>query len=394
MLQLPHGCSASELSVIPKNWNDLRTITRDWRITYRFYDPSRPGPKQVNIKTMNKFKTIVERKAIVRALLTQERRILKEGYNPWLKKTIKPLEAVTAVEDSMPWISALHFAFSRLTIEAKTKGDMAHIIKVVERASIMLGFDVVEIKNLKRSHIKAVLEQCRQIMPRFSDNTFNMYRAYLRMLFSELVEADAIEFNPINDLRKKQVVAATREVLTDEQRTFINSYLQVKYPSFHRFLHIFFHSGARITELMKLQVKDVDLAKQTYTSLIIKGKRKRMAIRTIKNIALPFWLEQLKGAHPDDYVFSRGLVPGKQKIQSYQITKRWHRLVKEKFDITADFYSLKHLNTTEVVEQLGEKAAAQLNEHTSTAMVVKIYDVKRKSREHENIKKVNNPFVK
>jgi hypothetical protein len=30
-------------------------------------------------------------------------------------------------------------------------------------------------------------------------------------------------------------------------------------------------------------------------------------------------------------------------IQPYQITKRWKRLVKDKYNVTADFYALKHL---------------------------------------------------
>ncbi|MEJ7740594.1 MAG: hypothetical protein WKF97_24520 [Chitinophagaceae bacterium] len=37
---------------------------------------------------------------------------------------------------------------------------------------------------------------------------------------------------------------------------------------------------------------------------------------------------------------------------------------------------LKHLNTTEVVDALSEEEAAKLNAHTSTAMVIEIYDVK------------------
>jgi hypothetical protein len=74
-------------------------------------------------------------------------------------------------------------------------------------------------------------------------------------------------------------------------------------------------------------------------------------------------------------------------------TKYWRLHVKEALKIPIDFYSLKHLNTAEVVDALDEAAAAKLNAHTSTAMVVSIYDVKQKDRQHNRLKDVGNNFV-
>jgi hypothetical protein len=68
-------------------------------------------------------------------------------------------------------------------------------------------------------------------------------------------------------------------------------------------------------------------------------------------------------------------------------------LVKKKIGIEADFYSLKHLHTTEVVDMLSEKEAASHNEHTSTAMVVGIYDVRGESRRHGKVKTLKNKFA-
>jgi len=79
-------------------------------------------------------------------------------------------------------------------------------------------------------------------------------------------------------------------------------------------------------------------------------------------------------------------------IQPYQIEKRWYRL-KKKLGIEADFYSLKHLHTTEVVELLNEEEAAKHNNHTSTAMVESIYDVRRNERKQGSIKRLTNKFA-
>lgn len=74
------------------------------------------------------------------------------------------------------------------------------------------------------------------------------------------------------------------------------------------------------------------------------------------------------------------------------VTRRWEKYVKDELGIAADLYSLKHLNTSETVEQLGEGLAAMHNSHTSTAMVRNVYDVGRESREHEKIKSLKNEF--
>lgn len=50
---------------------------------------------------------------------------------------------------------------------------------------------------------------------------------------------------------------------------------------------IFFYSGARITELMRLKVHQVGLEEQKFKVLVLKGKI-NWDYRTIRDIALPF----------------------------------------------------------------------------------------------------------
>ena len=82
--------------------------------------------------------------------------------------------------------------------------------------------------------------------------------------------------------------------------------------------------------------------------------------RTIKDIALQLWVEILKDAKPEDYLFSIGLKPGSKKIIREQITRRWNVYVKKKLNILADFYSLKHLNIDETADALDIKDASEM----------------------------------
>ena len=92
------------------------------------------------------------------------------------------------------------------------------------------------------------------------------------ILYSELCELEAVESNPVRDIKKKKVVKHIRQVLTPEERVKVNQHLQTNYPEFHRFLHIFFHSGARISELLRLKESDVELASQRYKLIVQKGR--------------------------------------------------------------------------------------------------------------------------
>jgi integrase len=188
-------------------------------------------------------------------------------------------------------------------------------------------------------------------------------------------------------------VKRIRETLTAEERKTVAEHLEKNHPEFWRFVNVFFHSGARESELMRLKGKDVNLQDQTFKVTVLKGSSPEEVRKVIKTIALPFWIVALNECKPDEYVFSKGLKPGNTAISSNQITRRWLRHVKKALGIKADFYSLKHANTSEVVDLLSDEDAAKLNSHKGTGMVVKIYDTKRKDRQTERLKKINNKFA-
>jgi hypothetical protein len=139
-------------------------------------------------------------------------------------------------------------------------------------------------------------------------------------------------------------------------------------------------------------VKDVDLKKGEFVILVKKGSQKRYIKKPIKNIAKPFWRQQLRGAKADQYVFSKGLLPGVIKIREEQVTRRWKRLVKDKLGIGADLYSLKHLNTDETSALLDIEAAAKLNGHTSSRITKLHYAFGEEQRTIERLRNLNNVF--
>jgi len=380
---LPNGCSVSELSVYPKDWKTRKAkINVNWYIKYRFYDPNQATPKQVVIKGMNAFKTLSLRQEETKKLLDREMQNLVGGFNPFADKVELPHEIPLTL------IEALQLAVSKVVVAPTTLRDIKYAMSRFDIAIKELGLLNLKASDVSRKYFREILDRTSN-----TDDRFNKHRSYLMILVSVLCELEILQSNCIRDIKKRKTTKYLRKVLTAEERKLVNNYLHENFPSFHRFLHIFYHSGARISEMIRMKVDDVDLSNKRFKVVIKKGTRYVETWKTIKTIAIPYWIDQLQVAKSGQFVFSKGLMPGDIEIQPYQINKRWYLNVKKKLGITADFYSLKHLHTSEVVELLSDLEAAKHNSHTSTAMVNKVYDINKSKRTETAISNLKNGFV-
>lgn len=401
MKALFEGCSRSEFTVTPSNWNTKKaSIDRAWRITYRFYDPACNRPKQVAIRGMNSYAELPQRQAATKALIAQEKELLDDqGYNPITGQYMIEQEKTDyPIHPDTPFIEALRAAFKFYKGVTGTLQDVQLTIDGIGKVAKKLRYDSKSISEIRRRHIRACLEGCFKENPKFTDKRFNKYRAWLLALYKILVEFEAVESNYVADIAKKKTVVAKRVILTLEQRKMIAKVLPERHPDFWRYVQIFFHAGARGTELRALKPGDVDLKNQTYTALVKKGAQWRQVTKVIKDIALPLWEEALELAGSDDYIFGSLFRPSKTKMGDDLASRYWKRLVKEELGIDVDFYTLKHLHTTEVIDALegAENAvieAAAYNSHTTGAMVVQIYDVKQAERKHNKVKGLRNGFA-
>jgi integrase len=390
MKQLSGGCRVSRLSVTPSNWKSAKATTSGpWRISYRFYDPRFPNPKQVVIRGMNKFHELKDRRAATLALIEQETTILDAGFNPF--DNVLPEMATPVIGQKMALGDALEFAVGKIRAVKGTLIDIRSVIRGTIAAARALQLADMAIGDVSRRHIKQILEYLRETNPRFSNARFNKYRAYLSRVFRELIEMELIDANPVRDIAKAKETFRMRETLTPDDMGRIAELKSVT-PSFYRYLVIFFYSGSRTTELFRLKVSAVNLAKQEFRVLVKKGNAYREDIRVITNDALPLWDELLAGADPDHFVFSRGLKPGRQMIRPDQINRRWDKYVRRGLGIEKDFYSLKHTFADMIAERLDINHAATLDGHTTPVITLKHYAPGERARERERIKNAGIKF--
>lgn len=401
MIELPLGCSCTELKIHPHNWQTNKSaIKKLWYIYYRFHDPAyMDNPKYkkgklVIVKGMNHFKTQEERISLSKHLINQELEKLKNGaYNPIKGRLRSNVPSPSEMEPSTPFITALIAAERRIKASESTKRDLKSIIKSVAAASNDLGYSRISVSMISRKHIKQILLKIDENMGE-STHRYNKIRSYLMIIYAELLEMETVETNPLCGISKKKTIIRLRKLPTPDNRTIINDYLREHHFRFWIFMQIFFHSGARLTEMMMVRKEHINLEKQSFIITIKKGSNYREVERPIKNIALQYWMQAIEGADKGDFVFSTGLAPGKVPIKSYQITKRWNRHIKKKLGIDDDFYSLKHLNLDETAALLGLNDAAAMASHSSTEVTARHYAVNELHRQSERLKSVDNPFDK
>lgn len=386
---LPNGCSMSTPSVNPRNWksggNSL--LKKNWQIQYYFYSDLTPKGKLIVVKGMNEFKNIKDRREITQSLIDDEIYNNQKGYNPILKKYFVEANFRDAeLHPNLPFITAFKIALQKIDCTDIHRKQIEWAIKRIAKAATKFQYDRYTISQLKRKDLKRILEACK-----LTDSYFNKFRSYLSRLFSELLEYECCETNLIRDIRKKKVVKKQRNVLSLYHMAVVMDYLKDNYYEFWRYAQIFLYSGSRSSELFSVKKKDVSISDQEFKIVIKKGSYHKEATKVIIKEVIPLWKELLKQAKPNDYLFSKGLIPGPEQILANQITKRWYRLVKksdrivgskgEKITISADFYSLKH----SFLDSLPIETAQQIASHTSSK-TTEVYQVNREKRLRDLLK--------
>lgn len=376
------GCSYTELWVSPANWQKAtkKDLDKDWYVQCIFFDPryEKKYPKGFPYrKKANKPQTIEERKALISFLLKNIPQQFNNGYNPITKKYMNLRD-----EGLYPDLLFIE-AFKRaLEIKSGTKSHLYNIKRAIERleeASEALGMQYIKVKDLRRVDLKIMLDYLQ-----LPDKYYNKFVIYFSSLYRVLIEYECCESNITRDIYPKKTFKEPRLVLEKNELDKIKDLLEETHPEFYRYMMIFLYSGARNTELFRLQRKDVDLDKQEFVILLEKGGQYKRCTKVILSPALEYWREVCEECQsPDDYLFSLNFVPNKKIGHTEIVTRFWKRNVKDKLGVDADFYALKHY----MLDNLDSDTAMLLASHTNKNTTA-IYQVNKAKKDREMLKQL------
>ena len=390
------GCGFTNLWVNPKNWKEAKSIKelrKQWYIQYKFYDPvfhdKYPEGFPVRIK-LNRYKTLKSRKAAIKLLLVEIPHALQERHwNPITRTYMRKLNETKAERLGNTWFAEAleQIRVDLQSITDKTKKDIRSTINCITKIGKHTHPNLM-IKDMHSGHIRDILDSSD-----CTNNRYNKHLSYLSILWNELVEKRVVNHNPVRDIRRRKITRKIRKVMDIDQLNTILQILKRDHYNFYRFTVIFFYSGGRIAEFMRLQAKDVNLDDQEYKVIIKKGREYAETMKVILPAALPLWKEVMSEVKSkDDYVFSRSLEPGPDMVRSYQVTKRWRRLVKLRYDVEADYYSMKHLFLDMLDAQMNNPEnnfSSKMASHRSTAITNSVYLINKQKREREMLKKID-----
>ncbi|CAL2077291.1 Site-specific recombinase XerD [Tenacibaculum sp. 190524A02b] len=401
-LILSNGCSSTIPKVTPKNWkiSGKESIEKDWVIHFYFRDPlfkdKYPNGKQVRIKGMNEYKTLGERREATQILLEGiSDKLIKHRWNPI---TEEYMNEDALADESSTMIDCLRYYLKEKKISKDYRSDINSMINFLEVSINSLGLQFTSVSEIKRKDIRAVLKHQQQTRG-ISNNRYNKYKAQMSGLFDDMIEDEVIEYNPVDKIKPLPVEKKLREILSDKDRKRVYVHLKENYYTFWRFMMIYYASGARVKELLNVQVKDVDIYALEFKVTIQKGGKPKEVLKPINKSVVSLWIEVINEQNtdrltinPKHYLFSRNLQKGIKPIRYEQITRRWKEHVKNKLGITADFAALTHLYADNIAAKLDIKHAQRLRSHTTDRMMKQHYAVNEKQRQMDRLKNVNNPF--
>ncbi|WP_147474534.1 phage integrase family protein [Chryseobacterium nematophagum] len=408
LIKLANGCERTEVYISPKNYKTFTSkskIPKQWFVECRFYDPKKENEYPKGFQYRKKFSGTDLQGLKLFAKIYKEEMELKldvQKFNPITKEYMH--ENQSNLNPYMNFIKALWVVRDKIPFSKAYLGLSRQLLNKIEKVLPELAYSYLKIGETKTWHIKNILEAINT-----TNSVFNKYRSCLSTMFKELLEYGCVEFNPVSPVSKKMEVPKIRQLLSDRKKSIVLQYLHDNYPEFYRYASIFFFSGARSSELLRVQAKYVDIQNQEYKVLIKKRRTYVWDTKIIIPAAIPYWNQiLLESKNEEDYIFSKGLRPGLIPIKAYQITKRWKRNVKDSNEIKdptdnrkiikviEDFYSFKHLflDKLDELQNSGEPSTMPINfaqgmaNHLSPETTNK-YTIGKNDRKKEALKKIS-----
>lgn len=402
--KLKNGCSRTQVFISPKNYKTLKDknhLSKQWFVECRFYDPRFSDRYPNGFAFRMRFtsaKNITEKKKIAEIYKKEMEHLLDVlHYNP-ITRVFNSADP-SKLSPDMQLINAFNIIRSKMQVSAHHDKQIRCCIARIEKVLPYLGYDTLSVSDYKIWHIKNILDELN-----LTNSVYNKFRGYLKRLFAELIEYGCAFQNPCNDISKRKQTINIREVFDEEKFNIVFDYLKHNHYEFYRYAMIFYYSGARSSELLRVRKSDVNIEKQEYKALIKKGNQYVWEIKVIIPQALRYWKEILSECKTEeDYLFTRKQLPSLTPIKSCAITRQWARLVKnnpniknkkgKSIKITEDFYALKHLFLDKLDELYSESPIidtnfAQLMASHRSNRTTSIYTIGRKKRINEYLKTI------
>jgi integrase len=358
----------------------LNKSSKYWYVHYRY-----EGVQFRDTYGLNKIKDLKLREAEYNKLCSDMLVDLKNGYNPNIPDGIQSQSDMLIVE-------ALRFALDKKKpyIDPKTFKTYRATIDVFETSIISLSLGNLKILDLKRLHIRLILEKTSKT-EKWTDKTHNKCLGHLKILLSELVKWDITEANSATGIDNIKVDKESdfHKPASDPDIDKIRNHLIEKDFRFYVFSITVFHTGIRMKELLLTTLSMVNMAKNEFNligAITKNGKARTVPIN--KHLKEYLFKMDFSKLPKDYYLFgsfkepgmgNRGknqhlidFTPAPTPISRDTAGRRWKKLVKDDLGITMNLYAMKHHGADKkILAGMNMDSLRELYGHSSKLMTEK-----------------------
>jgi integrase len=381
----------------------ISTSGKDWYVWFRYYDEASQKMKLIIRKGGVNYQDISQKERLAQLNALRDAiafKLEQQDWNPitntYPKKTPKELEFEKL--QSMGFNEALTFALSKCVVAKKTKSGYKGTVDFFQLAAEQLGIDQTKIVEVRRQHIKVLLEHiCKD--RKWSNHAHNKHLGYLGSVLERLLDWEIIDINPAHKIKILPVAETEKyQPLTTQEREKVVEFLFINHYRYFVFLMVIFHTGIRPKEILALRISDIskDLTDIKIVPDLEEENSKTKKIRRVPiNQHLQILLRELKlQEYPADYyVFGSPFEPGignrgstkngrgafhpdyfkpsKTQIKRDTVTKLWKK-IRETLGIDKYQYAFKHTGAdAKIMAGMDLDALRQLYGHSSKFMTEK-----------------------
>lgn len=192
---------------------------------------------------------------------------------------------------------------------------MKEYIKHIEQPKLRL-------QDLDRNFVQGFMDYLL-ITKGVGEKTFNNYLIHIKHFFNMLVEREVLQKSQVKGFTKLQTDVGRNMAFSAAQKEHLLKVLPI-HPELWLFVQFMYYCLIRPNELRQLQIRNLDLKKQTIVVSSDVSKSRKQDSVVIPDAFMPVLLSQNYSQYPEHcYIFSEAGGPG--EIPSGRNTfSRWH----------------------------------------------------------------------
>ena len=277
---------------------------------------------------------------------------LADGWNPWIDgqpdNYIRILDVIDHFDDTV------HKHHSNGYYRDQTRDDYKSKLRIIRRFIDRNPGKFIYMFQFDHRFIRDFLDYLTLDLGN-SPQTHNNYLIFLRMFSRWLLERRYIKTDPTAGMRAfpKRLITKERTIIPQDIIEQIGAWTDIHDPHMHFACLMLYYTFVRPQELCRLKVRDFDLQRSVLTVPGSASKNKTTQSVTLPKKVVAYGIKiGVFSAPMGDYVFSRKLRPGKEKIDPKIFRDHWAKIRKAlKLKEEYKFYSLKDTGITYMLRQ-------------------------------------------